>query len=162
MEVFSSVVSKGLGLISKPLRRGVDTKFEFFNTYLCLSCARLCSFMRFLYQHYVLRLEQKISCYIRKWLKLDNSTTNVCFYSSVSPRSLSIESLTSVMKSTKVSDHLLLCESFHPCVPGTNIDLKIGNWKISGTVREAESTLEFKKIIVYHQSNRADFQSKRV
>ena len=162
MEVFSSAVSKGLGLISKPLCRGVHTKFGFFNTYLCLSCARLCSFMRFLYQHYILRLEKKISCYIRKWLKLDNSTTNICFYSSVSPCSLSIESLTSVMKSAKVSDHLLLCELFHPCVPGTNIDLKSRNWKVSCTVREAESTFEFKKIIVYHQSNRAGFQSKTV
>lgn len=66
------------------------------------------------------------------------------------------------MKSAKVSDHLLLPKSSDPWVSGTGIDLKSGNWKVSGTVREAESTLEFQKIIVYHQSNRADFQSKRV
>ena len=34
------------------------------------------------------------------------------------------------------------------------------NWKVSDVLREAESTLEFKKITSYHQSNRATFGSK--
>ena len=40
------------------------------------------------------------------------------------------------------------------------LDLKSGKWKVSDAVREAESTLEFKKIIGYHQANRAGFRSK--
>ena len=65
-----------------------------------------------------------------------------------------------MMKSAKVSDHLLLPKSSDPWVSGTGIDLKSGNWRVSDAVREGESTLEFKKIIGYHQSNRAGFGSK--
>ena len=101
-----------------------------------------------------------IFCYIRKWLKLHNSTTNIFLYSSVSPCPLPIKSLTSVMKSAKVSSHLLIRESSDPCVSGTSIDLYSGKWKVSDAVRETESTVEFKKIIGYHQSNRAGFRSK--
>ena len=103
-----------------------------------------------------------IFCYIRKWLKLHNSTTNIFLYSSVSPCPLPIKSLTSVMKSAKVSSHLLIRESSDPCVSGTSIDLYSGKWKVSDAVRETESTVEFKKIIGYHQSNRAGFRSKSI
>ena len=58
-----------------------------------------------------------------------------------------------VMKSAKVSDHLLLPKSSDPWVSETVINLKSGNWKVSHAVREGESTLEFKKIIGCHQSN---------
>ena len=64
------------------------------------------------------------------------------------------------MKSAKLSGHLLLRESSDPCVSGTSIDVKSGKWRVSDAVKEAESTLEFKKIIGYHQSNRAGFGSK--
>ena len=101
----------------------------------------------------VLHLEQKISCYIQKCFKLNNSTTNLCSYSFVSPCPLSIKSLTSMMGSAKVSGHLLLHKSSDLCVSGTNIDLKPGNWKVPEAVRKAESTFEFKIIIGYHQSN---------
>ena len=54
------------------------------------------------------KLEQKISCCIRKWLRLHNTTTNISLYSSSSPCALPIKSLSSIMKSAKVSGHLLL------------------------------------------------------
>ena len=88
-------------------------------------------------------------------MKLHNSTTNICLYSSVSPCPFPIKSPTSVMKSAKVSGHLLVCELTDWCVSQRSIDLKSENWKVSDAVREAEGTLEFKKIIGYHLSNRA-------
>ena len=45
----------------------------------------------------VVALEQKISCFIRKWLRLHNTTTNICLYSSSSPWPLPIKSLSSVL-----------------------------------------------------------------
>ena len=66
------------------------------------------------------------------------------------------------MKSAKVSDHLLLPKSSDPWVSETVINLKSGNWKVSHAVREGESTLEFKKIIGCHQSNRAGFGSTSI
>ena len=65
-----------------------------------------------------------------------------------------------MINSAKFRNHLLLRNSSDPCVCGPSIDLKSGNWKVSDAVREAESTLDFQKIIGYHQSNRAGFTSK--
>ena len=47
------------------------------------------------------RLEQKVSTYIRQWLHLHQSTTNLCFYSSTSQCPLPINSLTSVIPKTR-------------------------------------------------------------
>ena len=58
------------------------------------------------------------------------------------------------MKLTKISGHLLLWESSDPSACGTSLRLKHGNWKVSDAVKEAESNLELKRIIDYHQSNR--------
>ena len=52
-----------------------------------------------------------VSTYIRKWLHLHQSTTNLCFYSSTSPCPLPINILTSILKSCKISGHLLLRDS---------------------------------------------------
>ena len=64
----------------------------------------------------ILKLEQFTSVYIRKWLKIHHSTTNISFYSSTSPCPLPIKSLTSILKAAKVSGHLLLRDSFDPVV----------------------------------------------
>ena len=50
----------------------------------------------------VTKLEQKISCCVRKWLRLHNATTNISLYSSSSPCPLPIKSLLSIMKSVNV------------------------------------------------------------
>ena len=49
--------------------------------------------------------------YLRRWHYIHHFTTNICPYSSTSPCPLPLKSLTSVIKSTKVSGHLLLTES---------------------------------------------------
>ena len=54
------------------------------------------------------RLEQKISTFIWKWLHFHHSMSSLCFYSVDSPCPLPIKSLTSVLKDSKISGHLLL------------------------------------------------------
>ena len=107
----------------------------------------------------VFKLEQKISVYIRKWLKLHNSITNVALYSSISPCPLPLKSLSSILKSSKVSGHLLLRDSSDPFVALNVPALKSGAWKVADAVNSAENQLEFKKILGYHQSGRAGFGS---
>ena len=51
------------------------------------------------------KLEQKISSFIRKWLHLHKSTSSLCFYSNDLPSPLPINSITSVLKSAKISGH---------------------------------------------------------
>ena len=60
---------------------------------------------------FVSKLEQKASVYIRKWLKLHTSITSLLFYSWASPFPLPVRSLTSVLKSFKITRHLLLKHS---------------------------------------------------
>ena len=107
----------------------------------------------------VVKLEQKISFFIRKWLRLNNTTTNICLYSSSSPCPLPIKSLSSVLKSAKVSGQLLLNESVDPYVSSSNVSLSAGNLNIPEVVNAAENKLNFKNILGYHQSHRAGFGS---
>ena len=95
---------------------------------------------------HVMSLEQKLSSYIRKWLRLHRSTSNICFYSSSSPCPLPIKSLTAILKSCKISGHLLLRDSKDPLVSANSTELKSGNWKVSKAVEAAESELHFQKI----------------
>ena len=88
------------------------------------------------------KLEQKISTYIRKWLRLHNSTSNICLYFSLSPCPLPIKSLSSVAKSAKVSGHLLLRESNDPYVASADVKLKSGKWNVAEAVSDAEKHLE--------------------
>ena len=56
----------------------------------------------------VSKLEQIVSVYIQKWLKLHKSITSLSFYSSVSPCPLPVRSLTNVLNPSKIGGHLLL------------------------------------------------------
>ena len=67
-----------------------------------------------------------MSVYIRKWLKIHHSTTNICLYSSTSPCPLPIKSLTSILKVAEVSGHLLLRDFLDPLVNTSVPHLKIG------------------------------------
>ena len=78
------------------------------------------------------KLEQKVSVFIRKWLHLHHSASSLCFYSSPSPCPLPIKSLSSALKASKISGHLLLRNSQDPavssCVP--NSELALGRLKM--------------------------------
>ena len=97
------------------------------------------------------RLEQKVSTYIRKWLRLHRSTTNLCLYSSTSPCPIPVKSLTSIFKSSKISGHLLLRDSRDPLVSSSVPTLKAGSWDIKKTIKVAEDDLAFQKILGHIQ-----------
>ena len=92
------------------------------------------------------RLEQKVSVFIRKWLHLHHSTSNICLYASSSPCPLPIKSLTSILKSSKISGHLLLRDSRDPLVSSYKPDLKSGPWKAEYAVNSAEAELHLRTI----------------
>ena len=68
------------------------------------------------------KLKQKISSFIRKWkwLHLHKSASSLRFYSKASPSPLPINSLTSVLKSAKISGHLLLLDSQDPRITNSS------------------------------------------
>ena len=67
-----------------------------------------------------------------------------------------------MMKSAKISGQLLLRDSKDDLVSGSNIKLKCGKFDVSNKVYEAESALEFQKILGYHQTSTAGFGSIRI
>ena len=107
----------------------------------------------------VLSLEQKISTYARKWLKLYKNITTICLYSDASPCPLPLKSLSSVLKSAKASNQLLLRESKDPCVKDNAPALKSGDLNVPQMVTDAENVMEFKKILGYHQTSKAGLGS---
>ena len=107
----------------------------------------------------ILKLEQFTSVYIRKWLKIYHSTTNIWLYSSTSPYPLPIKSLTSLLKAAKVSGHLLLIDSLDPLVNMSVPHLKVGEWKVEDVVKQGEDKIEFEKVLGYQQHNRAGLGS---
>ena len=70
-------------------------------------------------------LEYKIS-YLRKWLNIHQSTTNIYLSSLTSHCLLPFKSFTSILKSTKVSGHLLLRESADKHIFESTSRLKYG------------------------------------
>ena len=99
-------VSKGLGLINN-LGHCATQKLWILQ-YLFISQLRWPLLIYEIPISVVTKLEQKISCCIRKWLCLHNTATNISLYSSSSPCPLPIKSLPSIMTSAKVSGQLLL------------------------------------------------------
>ena len=103
-------------------------------------------------------IEHKIS-FLRKWLNIHHSTTNICLYSSTSPCPLPLKGLISILKLTKVSGHFLLRESADKQISKSASQLKCGFWDVAEAFLDAESRLEFQKVIGYHQTSRAGFGS---
>ena len=67
--------------------------------------------------------------------------------------------LTSILKSTKFSGHLLLRESADKQISKSASQLKSGFWDVAEAAVDAESRLEFQKVIGYHQTSRGGFGS---
>ena len=100
------------------------------------------------------KLEQKVSVFIRKWLHLHHSTSSLCFYSSASPCPLPIKSLSSALKASKISGHLLLRNSQDPLISSCVPKLHTGAWKVEDTVLSCESDIKFNKICGSQYNNR--------
>ena len=88
------------------------------------------------------KLEQKVSVFIRKWLHLHHSTSSLSFYSSVSPCPLPIKSLSSALKASKISGHLLLRSSQDPLVLGCILDSKLALGRLKMLFCLAKVTLK--------------------
>ena len=91
-------------------------------------------------------LERKISMYIRKWLNIHPSTTDISLYSPISPCPLPLKSLTSILKSSKISGHLLLRDSTDPIVSAANPKIKVGKWRPETATSIAEAELNYQQI----------------
>ena len=157
VENFVSAVLTGLDLIDKSSHKGIQKVWILQNMFI--SRLRWPLLIYEISLSVVMRMEQKISSFIRKWLKIHQSTTNICLYSASSPCPLPLKSLTSILKSCKVSGHLLLRESADNKIDKSTSQLKCGFWEVSEAVVDAESKLEFQKIVGYHQTSRAGFGS---
>ena len=99
----------------------------------------------------VSKLKQKASVYIQKWLKLHKSITSLSFYSSASPCPLPVRSLTSVLKFSKISGHLLLKHSQDASVSSCVPKLQSGNCQVDEAVWACETDLKHKSIVGHDQ-----------
>ena len=100
------------------------------------------------------KLEQKVSVFIRTWLSLHHSTSSLAFYSSVSPCPLPIKSLSSALKASKISGHLLLRSSQYPLVLGYTPKLQAGTWKVEDAVLSCGNDLKINEFCVNSHHNR--------
>ena len=80
-----------------------------------------------------------------KWLNIDSSTTDISFYSLISPWPLPIKSLTFILKSSKISGHLLLWVTKDPLISSVSPSLKNGHWKATSATQINEAVLSFCK-----------------
>ena len=92
------------------------------------------------------KLEQKVSVFIRKWLHLHHSASSLCFYSSVSPCPLPIKSLSSVLKASKISGHLLSRSSQDTLISGCVPKLQTGFWKVEDAVSSCENDIKINQV----------------
>ncbi len=67
-------------------------------------------------------------------------------YSPLSPCPLPVKPLTAILKSSKISGHLLLRDSNDPIVSSTNPQLKSGKWNVDSTTSIAEAEINFQQI----------------
>ena len=102
-------------------------------------------------------LEQKVSVFIRKWLHLHHSTSSLCFYSSVSLCPLPIKSLSSALKASKISGHLLLRNSKDPLVSSCVPKLQTGTWKVEDAVLSCENDIKISPVCRNSHHNRRGF-----
>ena len=82
VNAFKDQVFHGLDLIDKSFHRGIHKVWIL--QHLFIPRLRWPLLIYEISISVVLQLDQKISCLLRKWLKLHHSTTNICLYSSIS------------------------------------------------------------------------------
>ena len=91
-------------------------------------------------------LEKKVSGFIRKWLNIHPTTTDISLYSPISPCPLPLKSLTNILRSSKISGHLLLRDSNDPIVSSANPKIKVGLWNPETATSIAEAEMNYNKI----------------
>ena len=99
----------------------------------------------------VSKFEQNALIYIRKWLQLHQFVASLSVCSSVTSCPLAVRSLTSVLKSSKTSRHLLLKHSLDASVSSCVPKLQATNWQLEEAVPACETDPKHKSIIGHHQ-----------
>ena len=99
------------------------------------------------------KLEQKVSVFIRKCLRL-HSTSSLCFYSSVSPCPLPRNRLSSALNASKITGYLLLGSSQVTLVSGCVPKLQTGTWKVQDAVSSCENDIKINQLCGSSHHNR--------
>ena len=165
VEKFVTEVLSGLTLIDKSSHKGIHKVWilqKYVNTKTSLACTNRLPWPVLIYEisiSVVDCLEHKISSFLRKLLNIHHCTRDICLYSSTSSSPLPLKCLTLILKSTKVSGHLLLRDSADKQISESVSQLPCGFWDVAEAVVDAESRLEFHKVTGYHQTSRAGFRS---
>ena len=99
-------------------------------------------------------MDPNVFVFIRKWLHLHHSTSSLCFCSSVSPCPLPIKNLSSALKASKVSGHLLLRRFQDPLVSGCIPKLQAGTWKVQDAVSSCKNDIKINQVCGNSHHNR--------
>ena len=91
-----------------------------------------------------IKLEQRISVYLRRWLNLSNRITDLAIYSKISPCPIPLVRLSSVLKASKISGYLQLRDSKDPLVSATLPAKNTRSWEVATAAKSADSALLFR------------------
>ena len=106
------------------------------------------------------KFESIISKYLRKWLGLCKSLSNISLYGKCSPCPLPFTSISSIFKCSKARGYLQLRDSDDHHVSNAGIDLSCGRkWSVIHEVESAEQKIEHLKLMGHTQFNRAGLGS---
>ena len=93
-------------------------------------------------------LERMMSRYLRRWLGVPRSFTNIGLYSTGSKLQLPIRAVTEEYKTTKVRAVMTLRDSRDDKIREAGIEVRTGRkWKAEQAVKEAEARLRHKDIV---------------
>ncbi|XP_072900799.1 uncharacterized protein [Hemitrygon akajei] len=92
-------------------------------------------------------MERKINKYVKKWLGVPSSFTNIAIHSSQTKLTIPVQFLVEV-KVAKVGSFLILQDSKDPVIKNIQLDVRSGRkWSAWAAVDEAESRLKHKEMV---------------
>ena len=93
-------------------------------------------------------MERKINNYVKKWLGVPRSLTNIAIHSRCTKLKLPVHSLVEEFKVAKARSFMTLRDSEDPVIKNTQPDVKTGRkWSADVAVEEAESRLKHKEMV---------------
>ena len=100
-------------------------------------------------------MERKVSSYLRKWLGVPRSMTDVALYSTTAKLQLPTTSLVEEFKVAKARTFLMLRDSKDPVIREAQPDVPTGRkWVVAEAVEQAESRLQHREIMGAVQRDR--------
>ena len=93
-------------------------------------------------------MQRQFNKYMKRWLGVPNSMTNIALHSSHTKVTLPVKFLVEEFKVTKARSFMNLRDSKYPVVKNTQPDVKTGRkWSAETVVEEAESRLKHKEMV---------------